>query len=212
VAGVTSEAQLSSISLLRIGQKQTINSLDDRSASAQACKALFANARDSLLETLDWPFARRRATLAATTLTRSEWSFVYSLPTNCLAPRWITTGLQAADADTKIPFAIEGDDSVGTNRVLLTDQDDAELVFTAGGPNAGNPGQAWPPALMPPLFVDALAWKLACDLTLALPVKPGTLELMEKRFAIALGAAAAASRNQQRDPKLPTPRFIKARE
>lgn len=209
--GVTSDAQLCSISLLRIGQQQTVDSLDEDTSQAAACKAMYANARDAVLELLDWPFARRRAVLAALTLTRTEWDFVYALPADCLAPRRIVSGIKPESADDRIPFDIEGDATVGTNRILLTDQEDATLLYTAITPNPVT-NQPWPVALMSPLFVDALAWKLAGDLTLALPVKPGTLQLMNVEFEKAFARAGAAARNQLREPQPPTPRFITARE
>lgn len=207
--GITSDAQLCSISLLRIGQRLTLDSLDANNTQAKACKAMYANARDAVLELLDWPFARRRATLGVLSLTRTEWAFVYSLPADCLAPRRLVSGVKPETADDRIPFEIEGDSSIGTNRVLVTDQEDAELLYTATGAQTNLP---WPVALMSPTFVDALAWKLAGDLTLALPVKPGTLQLMNAEFEKALGRAGAAARNQQREPQPATPRFITARE
>src|SRR5205823_5041731 len=96
----------------------------------------YANARDALLEMLDWPFARRHAVLAALTLTRTGWAYVYSLPGDCLAPRRLATGIRPEPVDARIPFDIEGDASIGTNRILLTDQAAAELIYTANTPNA----------------------------------------------------------------------------
>jgi hypothetical protein len=203
----TVEADICNVALYRIGQKEMIASLDEASVQASACKVLYPNARDVVLASFLWAFAEKYATLALLVPTRTGWSYEYQLPSDCIAPRYISTGVRpgaltstvdsiclpaSAGAGQKIAFAIGASDD-GTGRILLTDQAQAELVYTA---------RITTVIAFPPLFIEALAYRLAADLALGLPVKPGVADQMERAFQMALARAGAAEfRGQQNDPQ-----------
>jgi hypothetical protein len=199
----TAEADICNLALLRIGQRQTIDDLDEESEQAEACSVLYPLARDAVLEAARWPFATGRAELAALSgVTRTNWQYVYALPTDYLAARFIVVaGLRAPAVDQRIPYALEYD-SITKKQVLLTDLSPAELVYTARIENV---------ALFSPLFVQALAWKLAADLCLALPVKPGVGVAMQQQYRIALSEAAASMLNQQQGDPPPDSEFVRER-
>ncbi len=88
------------------------------------------------------------------------------------------------------------------SRVLLTDQADAELVYT---------DQVNTVALFPAMFVEALAWKLASDLALCVPVKPAVAVEMAKRYEAELHKAAASQYRQSREDLPPESEFIAVR-
>lgn len=188
------------IALLRLGQRDTIASLGEQSAQARACNALFETARDAVLQLAIWGFATKRALLAALTgEERSGWTYAYALPTDCIAPRLIWPGDWPVAPDARIPYAEE---STGTARLILTNQPDAELVYTA---------RITAVPLFSPLFQQALAWYLAADLALALPVKPGLAAQMQQGFRLALSQAQAANFNQQQESPPPDADAIRAR-
>lgn len=60
---VLSEAGLCNMALGYAGVNARINSLDDPSAAARACKTYYEPYRDDLLSNFSWPFAIRRADL-----------------------------------------------------------------------------------------------------------------------------------------------------
>lgn len=201
MATVTTPAQICNVALLRVGQRQLVDSLDDKSLQAQTCKAIYAATRDGLLEKFSWPFATARATLALTSSTRSGWAYTYRQPPNCLKPRYIWPGTRAPQAASRIPFAQELDDNA-SGFLICTDQAQPELVYTA---------QIAIEALFPALFVQALAWALAVELCLSLPIKPQVALAMQTGLRQAQAEAIASSaRVGQEDPE-PDSEFVTIR-
>lgn len=197
-----SEAQLCSVALLRVGQREVIQDLAEGTAAAEACSALYEHCRDAVLESFAWPFANKRALLAElANITRSGWKFVYALPVDCVAPRYLWVG-RLISQELEAPFTIELEETAPDKRCLITDQPDAELVYTA---LVKEPGR------FSPLFRDALAWKLAAELALALPIKPALAVKAEQMYAYTLARAEAAQFNQQTRDVEPRSEFIRAR-
>lgn len=183
----TTAAQLCNIALARVGQRQFIDNLDENNAQAKLCKTLYAPARDTVLESFAWQFAARRATLALlAAVTRDGWTYAYDLPSDCLAPREIYAGTRNPAGEQRIPWSVEDDPTYG--RIVLTDQAEAVLSYTRAMETV---------ALFPPLFIEALAWKLASDLALSLPVKPAVFPMTKREYEIALSRAIAAQLNQR---------------
>ena len=181
-----SEAGLCNLALVRIGQRQLIDSLEEASVEAQTCKAVYASARDAVLGEFWWPFATKRATLALITDgERDGWEYAYSLPADCIADgaRYLWSGLRDPPAESRIPFTTESNDA-GDGLILLTDEEDAILVYTYA---------VTLPGLFPPLFVQALAWKVASELALGLPIKPQVGLAMDQKYRAALATAMTAS-------------------
>lgn len=145
--------------LLRVGVTRFIESLDDETAEGQACNELFESSRDAVLSSSPWKFATKRSDLGVlTSVEREEWEFVYNLPTDCLVPRYIGIESKITSATQRIPFDLESNDA-GDGQILVTDLEDAQLIYTA---------RVTIPTKWPALFIDALAWNLAGDLALAL--------------------------------------------
>lgn len=197
----SSAEAICNIALLRVGQGQTLDSLDESTAEAQACDALYEHSRDSVLAAMPWRFATRRATLALLEdVERDGWDLVYTAPADCLATRYLYPGTRNPGSDELTPFALEDEDGEGP--VILTDLEDAVLVYTA---------KVTVVTRFPPLFVDALAWRLASELALALPIKPQVGLAMEQNYQRALARAAAADMNQGQGDLPADSEFIRAR-
>jgi hypothetical protein len=213
----TAEARICNRALARIGQLQQIVSLDQASAIARACKALYADSRDATLEARDWPFARRRSVLGAIADgQRGGWAYAYTLPADCIAPRYIEPNQNNLDDDDVLiapadilglvsgnrGIAFETEDDAALGRVLLTDQPDAELVYTARI-------EAVP--RFTSTFVDALSYKLASDLALSVAKRPPLAEALQREFELTLARAAAASSKQQKPRRPPLSSFERNR-
>lgn len=204
------EAGICNTALLRVGQLQGISALSDNTPQAKACNKLWAGARDATLEAVAWPFAMRREALAAVTDgERGAWAYAYRLPTDCIAPR----NLDQADDDNalgayntnpgeaeQLVFRIEGDEALG--RVLLTNVEDAVLVYTA---------KVEEPARWSPMFRDAMAYRIAADLGFGLVKKERLGFAMMSAFERAIRLAAAASFNQERKEVPPESELILSR-
>lgn len=196
----TDAVQICNKALLRIGHRQLIGDLGENTAEAQACNTLYPLSRDEVLAELPWRFASYRSVLALLTTTRNGWAFAYSLPADCVAPRRLWDGLRNPGKGQRIPFDVEGDATSGG--ILLTDQPAAELIYTALIEDVPR---------FPPLFVDALAWKLAADLALGVTVKPQVGMAMAQQYTRALARAAASDANQGQADVPPDAEHIRAR-
>lgn len=210
--------------LLRIGEKQTISALDDASVGAQVCSAIYEQCRDELLASFPWPFASKHGLLAALLTTkRSGWTFAYSAPPDMVEARYIYAGyrrgapiggagvfgpcyfgaapLPLGGVGKDIAFTVESNDT-GDGRIILTDQPSAELIYTALISSE---------AAYPPLFVNALAWKLASELALAIPIKAQLADWAEKRFDVAMAKAGAQAFRESTEDIQPDSEFISVR-
>lgn len=198
-AATQTPVDVCNLALLYTGQGQQINSLDQATIEAKACKVHYAKTRDAFLESAWWKFATKHAVLALLSgQTRTDWVYVYQLPSDFIAPRYIHTGQRLSNPIDRIPFDLESvsASTAVTGQCLVTDQKAAELCYTAEVPTI---------ALWTPLAVDALAWELAVKLCLILPVKPewaarARLEAKQARAT----ALASQARSAQSDPTPPS--------
>lgn len=184
---MASEVQICNLALSNLGNRGRVVSIDpvDGSAEADYCASFFALARNELLEMSDWAFARTRVALATTTNPSSVWTYAYSLPSDCLVPRRILVDESGVFEEDGEPWNREG-------QVLLTDKENAELVYTKVITNAG---------LFSPSFCTALAYLLSAYL--AGPIikgLDGTKASIEfRKMAVAIANTAASNDANQSD-------------
>lgn len=195
---VTTEAQVCNLALGLVGQRQFLDRLDANSTEAQVCNRFFASTRNELLEAWHWRFATKRKVLALAAdgtgalLARSGWGYCYVAPTDLLKARRIWDGDRSSGAGSRIAFGKELNDDA-TGHLILTDQRDAELVYTV---------ELRTVALWTPKFVMAVAKQLAVYLATCLPVKLELARLLQPEARLALQAAAAADANEaEPDPE-----------
>jgi hypothetical protein len=198
---VASEAEVCNLALLLVGETQFIDDLSDPTPGAEACAQVYVRARDAALEAFAWPFAARRAELAVITDgERGGWSYAYTLPADCLAPRWIANGIENPSEAEKVPFVIEDDASSG--KVLLANVDEVTLAYTRRVTESGK---------FSPLFVEALAAKMAVYLAAGLVKKPMLALQMMQLFDSVIARAAAAQFNQQQKDTAPESDYVTER-
>lgn len=194
----TTPAQIANLALGAIGQRQLIDALTEDSPEAAAVQVYYEQTRREVLSSWWWKFATKRVVLATTTEERTGWGYCYAAPTDMLVARFIWAGRAVA---THIPFDIElNDDDDG--RLILTDEAEAELVYTMTEPPVG---------LYPPHFVKAFALHLATQLANMLPVKPELVPLLEKRATFALLTAQRLDGNEGKQDEKPDSEFIRVR-
>jgi hypothetical protein len=131
-----SETGIKNMALSHIGSKALIESGTENSVGTVQTGLWYDYSRLRVLKAHDWGFARRRRTLALHGDTISEvssdplagvWGFRYQYPDDCVASRKIQN--PTAPPDDAIPFDIEGSLD-GGEKSILTDQEDAVLVYT----------------------------------------------------------------------------------
>lgn len=206
----SSAAAICNLALIRVGQRDFIDSLQEATLAAQVAAACYDLTRDALLEAFDWSFARRRAVLGRLTLTRTEYAYTYALPADCVIARYIEgTRTYAGDWDFPspmpttpgIPFATELNDD-GTLRIVVTDDVAPTLVYTS---------RVTSPGLFSPLFTQALAWALAVEFVTALPVKPELAARAIQQAQQSLLVAEASAANEATADVPPVPSCISVR-
>ena len=145
--GEYSEVAIANMALAAIGRGAQITSLDEASQAARACKLRYPYARDAVLRAYDWNFAAKRAELAKNALKPAfEYANAYDLPADCLLVRSV--------------FAGETEKWVVEGRQILTDMGDPIFVkYTSLVTDA---------ARFDPLFVEALAARIASDIAVQL--------------------------------------------
>jgi hypothetical protein len=196
-----SEAEVCNLALLLVGQTQFIDDLSDPTPEGEACDQVWERCRDAALEAYAWKFAKRRVTLnAITDGERGVWAYAYPVPTDCLKVLWIWDGTENPSEEEKIPFDLEDDATNG--RVLLTNQPDAELIYIRKVTETGK---------FSPLFVEALAAKIAVYLAAGLVKKPALALQMERLFMSKIATAAASQFNQSQKDDAPDPSFVTER-
>jgi len=189
---------------LKFVNKSPITSLSSSSPSVEerACRAVYDEMRESLLRLHPWGFATRQQALAP--LTSAEeitgWDYVYAYPSDCLLARFI---YDPSGSDNQgIPFR-EFSSSDLSSRIIVTNQDDAKLVYTADVDNAN---------VFDSLFVIAFARLLASELAMSLKGGRALSQYNKALFQSELAAAGTADSNEsEREPITGYNPYVRAR-
>lgn len=181
--------EVCNLALSRIGRgaSRPLVSINDESEAARACKRVFAPLLRSLLREYSWPFAMRTVALAPSSSAVPGWTYVYAMPTDALNILAITGG----DCDPWLDparYDRRGFRLIGT--LIACHESPAYAWYTADVTDPVD-GDA--------LFADALAWRLAAELALALKAEPNLHQVAMQNWQMALSKALAAVGNEGRD-------------
>lgn len=168
------------VALRRAGESR-INNLDtDTSKEARAARDLYEEARDDLLRSHPWNFALKRKKLAQlATAPVFGWDYGYGVPADWL--RTVSVHPYDGFDDTNCEYRMETQDIAGTpTRVLLAHSNQIYLRYVAQIANV---------SLMTPDFREALAMRLARDLSVALEKSSSAYEMLNKQYKDALSTA-----------------------
>jgi hypothetical protein len=195
VASLQSPADIVNDALRRVGYKDRVGSLYEGSKASKAALDIYAQTRDELLRTGEWPFARRDVD---GTVTRQAppggyvpptvwdptiypplpWLFEYLYPSDCITVRAVRPQQILVPNFAPRPhlFAIAND---GNQRVILSNVASAVITYT---------GQVTDPTDMDVGFVEALCAAMARRLAIVLTQSADAvkIEAQDEQFETAV--------------------------
>jgi hypothetical protein len=196
----SSEVAICNLALGRIGISIFISSLTEVSNEARVCSVFYEPCRDMVLQDFPWNFASKHSALANLGTPPTNWLFRYQLPSDCLEARYIVLpGNRQPRSGQRIAYEVSVENDV---KVLYTDQENAELVYTTRVTN---------PNLFSPLFVMALGWLIGAEAAMPLTAAPRLGDAARRNYALAISAAGSASLREQEAGPEPDSEFITAR-
>lgn len=215
---MASVVQICNFALSRVSVKKRITSLTENAEEARVCNLFYETLRDEVLSDFPWNFARASVLLAELSVDDTPgWEYTYQYPTSALTIRALTDegGLRwykqdriewgydanPYPASPRYPFevALASD---GASRVILTDLVDAYAVVTK---------RVTDPNVFTPMFINALAWRLAGEVGLALEAAPALSQNALNMYEGMKSKAAALSLNEQGADPEPDAASIRAR-
>ena len=149
---MTSQVEIYNMALGNIGISETVASLEERSKAQQVCSRFWDFARDTALAQFPWQFATKIATLALIGTPPRGWLHQYQYPTDCLKAMHLTPAgrIPRPQSINERPNFNVGYGDGG--QVIWSNEEAAELAYVVRITDTGR---------FPPLFVEALSWKLA---------------------------------------------------
>lgn len=181
---------IANLAISRLGVKGKMQSFEENSAEAKACRAWFSFTVDQALSAHDWTFARKKQTLPdSPDEPTGDWAYRYSLPEDCLVVRQLVWP-HSEDAQP-YELSLSATSSAAT---LMADVEGAVLTYTARRSLVS----AWPSA-----FISYFTFLLASNMAMELTAKRTLVEGMAELAGRELMAAAGRDSNQeiQRAPR-----------
>lgn len=189
--------KICNMALSLAGVTKRINSLDEPSVEAQQCNLYINISRDGLLQEHHWRFATKHAPLALSDNTHTHWQYVYTYPADCIrlirvfsedtslgSQEWLRTVHENAGLRPRT-FELQ---AMGDVRVILSNIEKAYGEYVSG---------AIDPTQYPPLFTEALAYRLAMELVVPLAAGNfGNRDKLAQYYMRALGKAIDADANE----------------
>jgi len=206
------------MALSHIGSPR-IQAFTDRTKQGFDCDLHYEPVRDSVLRAFPWNFAKKRKVLALSDNTISGWTYAYAYPTDCLRAMDIYNPLQSQSYTdgyydngvyvqsavqvkaNRTKFEISLNDG-NTRRLVLTDQEDAELIYIA---------RVTDPNVFDTEFTKALAYALAAELAIPQKGDPRLQEVMLRNYQMILGQAQKENANEQFDVPTNVSAYVTAR-
>lgn len=192
--------QICNLALSHLGTYTISDYESDNSEEGRQCRILYEPARDQVLSDFPWNFAERREDLSLLAdITPTGYEYAYQYPTDCVHAREIyrsTTGVDPID------FIVTANEDLDS-RMILTDEEDAVLIYTAAISNT---------ALHSPGFNILLGWRMAADLSIPLTGKMALHDRMLNQYLVTLKAAQARNAKEGRvDGQALDNRYVSAR-
>jgi hypothetical protein len=186
---MVSVVSICNLALSNLG-KNNINSLDEASAEARACKQFYEQTRDGLLQAHPWTFAGKTMALSEIANEQpGQWRKAYSRPVGCLKVRYIRPAYSTVSGHrwtmqelVQFPYELEAE-------TIYCNIDTAFLRFTSSIVD---------PTKFPPLFIDALSWTLSVRLAMPLTRDMKMRADAYKLAQVARGEAETADANEER--------------
>jgi hypothetical protein len=206
------QTAICNLALLRLGNSQPIASIDDPSAPARACKAVWDSCIQTMLRERPWPFAVRQVQLAVVGEGLvSDWLYSYRYPSGYINVHRLIEVQD--DGDTAViyttqetslkesqPFEL-GSDASG--RLIHTDCSNAYAFGTVNITDTN---------LFDPLFTSALAWFIASEICMTVTKSRELINMTRSMYYETVSTAFAASANEPKPREDRDADMIAARE
>lgn len=183
--------------------REPIQSLSEPNPEAFQLKVHWETALASVLRDHPWGFAMRRKPLAALAESPIGFAWAYAYPGDCIQARRVIPAASAGNWRNRpaCPFEI-GRSLDGSQRAILTDLPGAALEYTT---------IQVPCEEFDPLFVGALAWRLAAEISLAIHADPQSHQAAVATYSAQLQQARALDMRESSSPRLPDGDFLGSR-
>lgn len=163
--------------LLKIGG-DIISSLTDGSRGANICNQLYATLRDEVMGSAPWSFAKVQAQLSAYgTNPIFDYDYQYVIPSDCLRVLKVESG----------KWEVQG------NYILCNDAGPINVLYLQQNTNESS----WDAR-----FAEALSWRIAMELALALVQSQPMRQQAEKSYQEAIAEARAMDSSQNTDKQV----------
>lgn len=223
---MATKTDLCNIALANLGETIQISDIDtDQGASARKCRTFLPMAVTTVLSDFPWTFARGVKNLSLLSDQESDiYEYIYSYPQDCLEPRSIVipnqpiglyyryypyffegqgSGLETAPPEFMRPNFEKGLSNDGKSRVILTNFQDAQLLYTK---NVEDEIQLWPIS-----FFEAVAWRLSAYLAMPVAQSPSLGQAALASYRESMQLAAAQDMRGENAPGTPLPETMTAR-
>lgn len=199
---MATQVQICNLALSRIGQR-TIAAISDSSENARKLTAVYDYILESVLRDCDWNFATKIEALVAVDDEDDleiEWDYVYEYPSDCIKVRRVfSESTYDEEEPDQFRVVLNDDDDA---KLIVCDLDDAYVEYTLNITD---------PTLYDSKFVDALAWRLAAEITPSLTGdKKSGADLMGEYYRV-ISEAQRINYSENYHPKPKTSTFIDAR-
>lgn len=164
-----------------------IISLDDDNNEAKLCKANYELSRDSVLEAMAWTFATKRYRLTPEVNT-PEWGYGQQFT----LPQEVITALEVTDSPSKPNGTNDLDWRREENRIVC----DKEVIYLKAIVRITDT------ARFPPNFIQALAARIAMEISVPLTESKELLSAMERKYLAYLYTASATDGLQGKSDKI----------
>jgi hypothetical protein len=223
-------ATIFNLALGHVGEGTVVSDPDEQTTVARVCRRAWETARDSVLAEHPWLWARRVVTLAEHTPAPGLWVYSYIAPVDAITilgvtPTWwddwaspatgtvywtdgsgliYSTSSAVASLAQKVRWSIGGvTDSGGLDTSLILS--DTPLTSATITRRVENPG------FFPPIFVDAVSWRLAFEIALPISRSSEVRGTAWSAYQQKLAQAATMDARQRRDSEMPDAEAILAR-
>lgn len=125
---MSSKTEMANLAISHLGQgKEIANVETEKSSEAATMRRLQPVVIEMFLK--NFPYSFCNVTVALNLVEsdpNDEWSFSYRVPTDCLKPIRILSGIRNDNRQTRVPYKIGKDDQ---GELIYTDQESAELEY-----------------------------------------------------------------------------------
>jgi len=190
---MASEVDICNLALQRLGAK-SITALTDDSTNARECNRTYAHARDSELRAHPWNFARKRASLAASsTAPAFEYARAFPLPADFL---------RLMSNNGRLGLTNQDDLQIEAGNILTNDSAPLPITYIA---------QITDPEAFDQLFTDLLVARIARDLAEKITQSNAKIQAAQTLYTEARSEARRINASERPPQQAPEDPWITAR-